>query len=73
MKELKFCSTFGERLYYLGDYMDDNAPMISMNLIDEGFKKLSKEQKRIVAKKALEVAITEVNNQLGQEKYFVSN
>lgn len=73
MKELKYCSTFGQKLYYLGDVSDENSPMISVNLIDESFNKLTQEQKRIITKKALKLIVDETNNQLGEEKYFVSN
>jgi len=56
--KLEFCPTIGERLYYLGDAEDENAPMLELRFQNEFAKRLTGDRKREIARKTLNFALT---------------
>ena len=56
--KLNFCPTIGQRLYYLGDAEDENAPLLELRFQNEFAQFLTGEQKREIASKTLEFALS---------------
>jgi hypothetical protein len=56
--KLEFCPTIGERLYYLGDAEDENAPMLELRFQNEFATALTGDRKREIARKTLNFALT---------------
>lgn len=55
---LNFCPTIGQRLYYLGDAEDENAPMLELRFQNEFATSLTGDQKREIASKTLKFALS---------------
>ena len=55
--KLNFCPTIGQRLYYLGDAEDENAPLLELRFQNEFAQFLTGDQKREIANKTLEFAL----------------
>lgn len=56
--KLNFCPTIGERLYYLGDAEDENAPMLELRFQNEFATGLTGSQKQEIANKTLKFALS---------------
>lgn len=55
--KLNFCPTIGQRLYYLGDAEDENAPMLELRFQNEFAQGLTGDQKFKIANKTLSFAL----------------